>query len=424
MKRFPLLAFALLSGCDKPYPPTQHGLEILAPAVFPKPAAKEEKPAAPAPAAAPAPVAAVAPVPVVPAAPAADEVRNPQYLPVTEKIHELVVKKGDSPADAAAMKPYTETVPVAKNATLDLVPVPGGEFTIGSPVTEKGHKDNESPQVKVVLDPFWIGKCEITWDVYRAFMENGKARNKDGTLNRDSNITTPEAPEVKDGETLVDVVSQPTPPYVPMHFEMGEGYGAGWPAIAMTHHAASKFCEWLTAQTGHYYRLPTEAEWEYACRAGTTTAYSFGDDPAQLGDYAWSADNADYTYQKVGQKKPNPWGIYDMHGNVSEWCLDAYLPDAYSKWEPGVKNPWHPAVNRYPHVTRGGHYYDGGPETLRSAARVPSDPSWKAIDPQNPKSIWYLTSNQYIGFRVVRPLAVPDVKEMHLRWNTGPGPRE
>ncbi|WP_367870502.1 formylglycine-generating enzyme family protein [Luteolibacter sp. Populi] len=354
----------------------------------------------------------------------APDLPSPQYFPVTEKIHALVTKKGDSPADAAGMKAYTETVPQAKDAKFDLVPVPGGEFTIGSPASEKGRKADESPQVKVALDPFWIGKCEITWDIYRAFMENGKARNKDGTLNRDSNITTPEAPEIKDGESLIDVVSQPTPPYVPMHFEMGEGYGAGWPAIAMTHHAASKFCEWLTAQTGHYYRLPTEAEWEYACRAGTMTAYSFGDDPAQLDEYAWSMANANYTYQKVGQKKPNPWGLFDMHGNVSEWCLDAYLPDAYAKWQAGAKNPWNPAVNRYPHVTRGGSYFDGGPETQRSAVRVPSDPSWKAIDPQNPKSIWYFTSAPWVGFRVVRPLAVPEVKTMHRMWNTGPGPRE
>jgi formylglycine-generating enzyme required for sulfatase activity len=360
-----------------------------------------------------------------PEAPAtAPEVPSPQYMPVTEKIHALVKAKGDTPGDAKAMKAYTETVPNAKDAKFDLVPLPGGEFTIGSPAGEAGRKETEGPQVKVALDPFWIGKYEITWDVYRAFMENGKARNKDGTLNRDSDIRTPEAPEIKDGETLVDVVSQPTPPYVPMHFEMGEGYGASWPAIAMTHHAASKFCEWLSAQTGHYYRLPTEAEWEYACRAGSTTAYCFGDDPAKLDEYAWSVANANYTYQKVGQKKPNAWGIHDMHGNVSEWCLDAYLPDAYSKWQPGVKNPWHPAVNRYPHVTRGGQYYDGGPETLRSAARVPSDPAWKMIDPQNPKSIWYFTSAPWVGFRVVRPLAVPEVKEMHRMWNTGPGPKE
>ena len=423
MKRLSLLALALVAGCDKqkPYPPTQRGLEVFLPALLQGEAATQTAPAAEAPA---KEQAAAAPAAPAEAAGANDELPSPQYLPVTEEIHALVVEKGETPASADAMKAYTEKVPAAKDATFDMVPLPGGEFTIGSPANEAGRKENEGPQVKVAVDPFWIGKCEMTWDVYRGFMENGKSSNKDGTLDRDSNNKTSEAPEIKEGETLVDVVSQPTPAYVPMHFEMGEGYGAGWPAIAMTHHAASKFCEWLTAQTGHYYRLPTEAEWEYACRAGTTTAYSFGDDPAPLGDYAWYAENADYTYQKVGQKKPNPWGIFDMHGNVSEWCLDAYQPDAYAKWEAGAKNPWHPAVNRYPHVTRGGHYYEGGPETLRSAARVPSDPSWKAIDPQNPKSIWYLTSNQYIGFRVVRPMAVPDVKVMHKMWNTGPGPRE
>ena len=355
-----------------------------------------------------------------PLEPVRQELPNPQGLPLTRAIHELIARTV-KPASVAEMKNYRETVPLAGQATVDLVPVPGGEVTLGSPATETGGQKNEGPQVKVSVDSFWIGKYEITWDAYRAFMDNGKARNKDGTLNRDSDIMTPEPPVAKVGETLVDIVSQPTPPYVPMHFEMGEAYEAGWPAIAMTHHAASKFCEWLSAQTGHYYRLPTEAEWEFACRAGSTTAYSFGDDPAQLGDYAWFQDNADYTYQKVGKKKPNAWGIHDMHGNVSEWCLDAYLPVAYAKWENGAKNPWHPAVKRYPHVSRGGHYLDGGPETLRSAARVPSDPSWNALDPCLPKSQWYQSGCQFIGFRVVRPLAVPDLKEMHRMWNTGPG---
>ena len=128
--------------------------------------------------------------------------------------------------------------------------------------------------------------------------------------------------------------------------------------------------------------------------------------------------------ERVGSYPANAWGIHDMHGNVSEWCLDAYAADTYSKWQAGAKNPWNPAVNRYPHVTRGGHYFLGGPETLRSAVREPSDPSWKMIDPQNPKSIWYFTNGQFVGFRVVRPLAVPEVKEMHRMWNTGPGPRE
>ncbi|BCX47317.1 sulphatase-modifying factor protein [Haloferula helveola] len=354
---------------------------------------------------------------------AAPEGPNPSFLPVTEQIHKKVTEKG-GPKTADAMEAYTEEIPLAENAGLEMVPVPGGSFTIGSPESEEGRKEDEGPQKKLEIAPFWMGKYEVTWDLYRAFMENGKSRNKDGTLNRDSDLMTSEAPKMEDGETLPDIVSQPTPPYIPMHFEMGEGYGVDWPAIAMTQHAASKFCEWLSAQTGHYYRLPTEAEWEYACRAGTTTPWSFGDDASKLGDYAWTMDNAEFQYHKVGEKKPNPWGLYDMHGNVAEWCLDGYLSDSYAKWKDGDKNPWQVATERYPRVARGGHFFDGGPETMRSGARIASDASWKAIDPQNPKSIWYHTSNLWIGFRVVRPLETPDVKTMHLMWNTGPGPTE
>ncbi len=116
----------------------------------------------------------------------------------------------------------------------------------------------------------------------------------------------------------------------------------GFPAISMTQHAANKYCEWLSAKTGHFYRLPTEAEWEYAARAGTTTAYFWGDDPAQIGDYCWYGKNSDFKYQKVGKKKPNPWGLYDMLGNVIEWTLDQYDPDFYANSPrriPGTRPP-------------------------------------------------------------------------------------
>ena len=109
-----------------------------------------------------------------------------------------------------------------------------------------------------------------------------------------------------------------------MSFGMGK---ENFPAISMTHYAAVKYCKWLTAKTGHFYRLATEAEWEYACRAGSNTRYSFGDDESKLGDYAWYYGNSDSKYQQVGKKKPNPWGLYDMHGNVAEWVLDAYVTD-------------------------------------------------------------------------------------------------
>ena len=351
----------------------------------------------------------------------AAELPHPELLPTTKAIHEKITKQ--AAAEAAAMKAYTEKATLAGNATYDFVPIPGGEFTIGSPASEAGRKPDEGPQRKLKVEPFWIGKLEITWDLYRPFMENGKPRNKNGTLNRDSNIMTPEDPALVAGETVNDTITQPTPPYMPMHFEMGEGYSKNFPAVGMTHHAASKFCEWLSEQTGHFYRLPTEAEWEYACRAGTTTAYSFGDDPAKLGDYAWYTENSEYQYQKVGTKKPNPWGLFDMHGNVAEHVLDQYLPDAYSKLKDGDAASFVPAPNRYPTSVRGGSW-DADPALLRSAARLGSGALWKVIDPQIPKSIWYFTNAPFLGFRVVRPAKVPSVEEMHTYWNQGPGPTE
>lgn len=347
---------------------------------------------------------------------------NPQLFPTTKAIHEKIVANPDPAVDA--MKTYTEKVPLADGASIELIPIPAGSFTIGSPETEKDHKPDESPQKKIVIEPFWMAKLETTWDLYRPFMENGKARNKDGTLNRDSNMTTSEAPEVKDGETLVDTVTQPTPPYIPMHFSMGDGYSKDYPAVGVTYHAANKFCEWLSAQTGHFYRLPTEAEWEYACRAGTTTAYSFGDDVSKLGEYAWFADNSEFQYQKVGTKKPNPWGLYDMHGNAAELTLDSYATNTYEKIKDGVISPWGmPGNNRYPTVIRGGHW-DADADALRSSARAHTSPDLKILDPQKPKSIWYFTNASWLGFRIIRPLKTPSAEEMHKAWNQGPGESE
>ncbi len=338
---------------------------------------------------------------------------NPSFLPVTKKIHALLEK-----AVPEKMTAYTETVPLSNNATFDLVPIPGGEFVMGSPDSETGHIANEGPQKTIKIDPFWMATTETTWSLYQRFMESGDNRNKNGTLNLDGDIYSPDPPFLSSPE-LTDAVSQPTPPHTPMHFNMGDGYTGEFPAIAMTQHAASKFCEWISAQTGHYYRLPTEAEWEYACRANTTTAYFFGDDASKLGDYAWFRGNAEFAYEKVGTKKPNPWGLHDMHGNVLEWTLDAHRPD-YSATPDGAANPLSTSPKRYPRIARGGSW-ETGPEQLRSASRTISEPTWKTTDPQVPKSIWYFSDHLSIGFRIIRPLKVPSVEEMHLLWNTGPG---
>jgi formylglycine-generating enzyme required for sulfatase activity len=185
----------------------------------------------------------------------------------------------------------------------------------------------------------------------------------------------------------------------------------------MTHHAANKFCQWLSAKTGQYYRLPTEAEWEYACRAGTTTKYSWGDNEKEAGRYAWFEMNSDFKYQKVGRKLPNPWGLYDMHGNVAEWTLDGYEANAYEKPASSVAiEPFVRGTKAYPHVARGGSW-DDPTDKLRSAARKFSDKSWKQQDPQLPKSMWYLTDAQFLGFRVVRPLKVPTPDKLQKIWN-------
>jgi formylglycine-generating enzyme required for sulfatase activity len=251
-----------------------------------------------------------------------------------------------------------------------------------------------------------MGQCEVTWDAYLLFMYPDDEKKLRETYKTDPAV-----------DALSDAVTRPSKPYVDMSFGMGK---SGFPAISMTQHAANKFCHWLSAKTGHFYRLPTEAEWEYACRAGTTTAYSFGDDPAKLEDYAWFFDNSNSKYQKVGRKKPNPWGLYDMHGNVAEWVLDQYDAQFYKLCaEQGVvTDPWNRATKPYPHSVRGGSW-DDDPPALRSAARRGSDRSWKQTDPQLPKSIWYLTDAQFVGFRIVRPLKIPPPEEMVKYWTSG-----
>jgi formylglycine-generating enzyme required for sulfatase activity len=304
---------------------------------------------------------------------------------------------------AADMRAYTNTIPGSK-VEYAMVPIPGGEYVMGSPDSEKGRAADEGPQHKVKISPFWMGKCEITWNEYELFMypDDEKKLRADNPTEEYINKVS-------------DAVTRPSKPYMEMSFGMGKD---GYPAISMTQHAANKYCQWLSAKTGHFYRLPTEAEWEYACRAGTTTAYSFGDDASKLGDYAWFEDNSDFKYQKVGKKKPNPWGLYDMHGNVAEWCLDQYEPN-YDKFVGQMAvDPWIRATKPYPHSVRGGSYDDEAAK-LRSAARRFSDKSWKMRDPQLPKSIWWLTDAQFLGFRIVRPLAVPSAEALQKYWTSG-----
>ena len=274
-----------------------------------------------------------------------------------------------------------------------MIGVAGGHFTMGSPDSEKGRAQDEGPQHDVEVRPFWIGKTEVTWDEYDLF-----AFGMD--LERPSTAEArPAAP------TGADAITRPTPPYGDESF----GYGKGkQPAINMTWHAAMEYCRWLSAKTGKLYRLPTEAEWEYAARAGTQTAYSFGDDPRALGDYGWTRENSAERPHPVASKKPNAWGLYDMHGNVAEWILDQYDAGYYGKVRAGTIAPvLLPGNHRFSHVSRGGSWDDDA-KLARSAARRGSMPEWSRRDPQSPKSIWWHTDATFEGFRVVRAVEEQD----------------
>lgn len=281
----------------------------------------------------------------------------------------------------AADQSYKVTIP---NTTVvyEMTPIPAGTFTMGS-----GEEKDEQPPHKVKVDGFWMQSHEVTWDEYRLFMFANQAG------------------EIAHKDTLVDAVTRPTRPYMEMSFGMGIN---GFPAISMTQHAANKYAEWLSAKTGEFYRLPTEAEWEYACKAGSTAS------PNPLADYAWFKTNDNGKYQKVATKRPNGWGLFDMLGNVMEWTLDGYAP--YQAGE--QSNPWVKPTAPYPMVARGGSWNDAA-NALSCTARVASDPSWKEQDPQLPKSIWYETDAQWLGFRLVRPVQVPSTEEMFRYWNNG-----
>ncbi|RDB06347.1 formylglycine-generating enzyme family protein [Runella aurantiaca] len=297
---------------------------------------------------------------------------------------------------------YTQKIS-GSNVTYDLVAIKGGEFTMGSPAKEKGHKEDEGPQHTVKIEPFWMGKYEIQWDLYDLFT----------TKNIEIEMAK-RHPDPENSLSKTDGSTRPSAAYVDMSFGMGR---SEYPAINMTQYAAIYFCKWLYEKTGVFYRLPTEAEWEYACRAGTNTAYSFGDDPKLLDEYGWFKGNSNNGYKKIGTKKPNPWGLHDMHGNVMEWTLDQYFKDYYTKKSKGEVNEAFPKVTElYPTSVRGGSWDDDA-TVCRSANRIPSSPDWKIIDPQSPKSEWWMTSASFVGFRIVRPVKTPSKEEIAAYYN-------
>lgn len=311
-------------------------------------------------------------------------------------------------------KPYTESIP-GTDVHFKMVPIQGGMFTTGSPADEKGRRDDEGPQFRVKISPFYMGQHEVTWPEYRAYAQTYFFFAQH-----------PRRPPIPQDQ-LADAVTYPTPIYDmewgPVLYRMG-GAKAGLPAVGMSQYAARQYTKWLSKLTGRFYRLPTEAEWEYACRAGTTTAYSFGKNAAHLGDFGWYEDNSnekdgDPGYHPIGTKKANPWGLYDMSGNVAEWCLDQYAADWYMQFA-GKTVDWRQAVNwplhRYPTVLRGGGF-DSEATDCRSAARLHSTRDFNKVDPQFPKSPFWESFTPWVGFRIVSPITPPSDEEKHRCWD-------
>ncbi|MBD0286835.1 MAG: formylglycine-generating enzyme family protein [Flavisolibacter sp.] len=284
-----------------------------------------------------------------------------------------------------AFKAYQQSIP-GSSVQFKMVPVLGGKFTMGSPATDNKAQKDEQPQRTVTISPFWMGAYEVTHDEFDVFFN-------DQVLAENSNV---------------DAVTRPTPQYIDLSWGMGrEG---GYPANSMQQFTALMYCRWLYQKTGIFYRLPTEAEWEYAARAGSTTIYPFGNDAKDLGKYAWYKANSNKVYHKVGQLQPNQWGLYDMLGNVAEWTLDQYDEQYFTKITEGAADPELKPTNPHPHTVRGGSFEDEG-DKLRPAARRSWQADWNKRDPQIPKSRWWLTDAYFVGFRVLRPLKQPTREE-------------
>jgi formylglycine-generating enzyme required for sulfatase activity len=278
---------------------------------------------------------------------------------------------------AQQLKTYDQQMP-GSGVTFRMIAIPAGTFEIGSKAIMADN--DESPQKDIRVSSFWIAEHEVTfeeWDIYF----------------KDTSI-----PQSKE----LDGVTRATPQYIDLTWGMGRD--AKHPVNSMSQQAAMMYCKWLYTKTGIFYRLPTEAEWEYVCKAGGK-----GSDPAKLTETAIYKDNSGGKFQLVKSKRPNMWGVYDMLGNLSEWTLDQYDPAYYTKINPA--DPVTTPAAKYPKTVRGGSFQDEA-STLRCSNRIASDPKWNQRDPQVPKSRWWLTDGMFVGIRLMRPGVQPAMEEI------------
>ncbi len=296
---------------------------------------------------------------------------------------------------------FTETIPNT-SVSFSMKAIPGGSFKIGSPKEEQMNKQDEQPQKKINISPFFMAEIEVTWDEYLAFYSATAAEGRS---------TDTEGTRV---ETDVDAITGPTPPYG----QPDQNWGLGdRPAITMTFHAAEIYCKWLSQVTGKTYRLPTEAEWEYAARGGTETPYFFEGNPKDftekkflgklfgktsdlINKYVIYAGNSHAKTETPDMVEPNPYGLKNMIGNAAEYCSDWYAEDAYQSLVDGTTDPKGPASGNE-RVIRGGSFRSQAGD-VRSASRdYTKTDDWLKTDPQMPKSEWWLSDCNFISFRVV-----------------------
>lgn len=302
-----------------------------------------------------------------------------------------------SAAKVEKLESFTETVP-STSVSFKMIAVPGGTFRMGSPETEQMRKKDEGPVKEVNISSFFMAETEVTWDEFLAFYTAtaGEGRSSDT--------------EETKSKAEVDAVTGPTPPYG----QPDQNWGMGTrPAITMSFHAAETYCKWLSQVTGKNYRLPTEAEWEFAARASTQTPYFFEGNPKDfvkkglfgktsetLGKYVIYKENSLDRTQLPDKVEANPLGLKNMLGNAAEYCSDWYADDAYSQLTDGIRNPRGPETGEE-HVVRGGTF-KSDPGSVRCASRdYTQTDAWLKTDPQMPKSIWWLSDCNHISFRVV-----------------------
>jgi len=224
--------------------------------------------------------------------------------------------------DGGGNPPPTITLDLGQGVTMEMIYIKPGRFTMGSPASEAGRGNDETQHGVTITKGFYLGKYEVTQAQYQA-------------------VTGANPSTWKEPNRPVECVS--------------------W-------NDATEFCNRLSQRVGKQVRLPTEAEWEYACRAGSTTRFCFGDSDGGLGEYAWFSSNSGGQTHAVGGRTPNAWGLYDMHGNVWEWCSDWH-----GNYGGDATDPTGPASGRA-RALRGGSW-DNGPQNCRSANRNRNEPA-------------------------------------------------